>query len=427
MFRISGMMENTLKSKENNLTNIIPLRYNSPIELGIGGLIMSGTIRCNKDGNIISEKTGTCPKCGKIQCHIAVFWHERLFRYYKDINGIVFSYMSALDQLQAMNREMRTKTFKAELWQSGALKDRKIEQSVNRWLTQKKVEVDRNELSYGTYHAYRSRVNNHILNSEYGLGAWDIREITFAEIEQFKDNLPHTLKIKGRREIMRTFYTFCRWAWRKGLIPSVPAFPVVKGNDSTERLALSIEDQHKALATIPSEHRDFYELETEVGTRPGETCALKVKDVDFVEKTVIVRRTFTMGKLRESDKEGHKKSVPLSPRAFEIVQKHAKGKFPDDWLLTHPKTKNHYTVLRTGIIWKQFTKLPISHYEGTRHSFATQIAELDDIKAAQELLRHSDMRSTQKYIHRRTEYLRDALQKRTNVVELHRKEKAQQE
>ena len=384
---------------------------------------MSGKIRCNKDGTELSSKTGTCPKCGKIQCHIAVYWHEKVFRFYKDVNGIVFSYMSALDQLAAMNREMRAKTFKAELWQPGAMKERKLAEAVTRWLTQKKTEVDREELSYGSYHTYRSHVNNHILSPVYGLGAWDIREIGHAELEQFKDNLPLKLKIKTRREIMHNFYNFFRWSWRKGLITSVPPFPVVKGNDSVERLALTIEDQHTALKTIPTEHRDLYEFESEVGTRPGETCALKIKDIDITEKTIIVRRTFTMGKLRESDKEGHRKSIPLSPRAFEIVQKHAEGRFPEDWLFLHPRTKTHYTVARLGLIWKQYTKLPISHYEGTRHSFATQIAELDDMKAAQELLRHSDMRSTEKYVHRRTEYLRAALQKRTNVVELNKKRK----
>lgn len=384
---------------------------------------MTGTINCNKDGTVISEKTGTCPKCGNIKCHIMLYWHERLFRFYKDVNGIGFSFMSAQDQLVAMNREIRTKSFKPESWQAGSIKERKLEQAVNRWLSQKKAEVDREELSYGSLHSYRSHVNTHILNAEYGLGAWDIREIGYAELAQFKDNLPLNLKIKTRREIMRTFYNFFRWSWRNGLVPAVPAFPVVKGNDSTEQLALTIEDQHAALKIIPIQHRDIYEFESEMGTRPGETCALKIKDIDFTERTVIVRRTFTMGKLRESDKEGHRKSVPLSPRAFEIVKKHTEGRFPDDWVFLHPRTKTHYTVQRLGIIWKQYTKLPITHYEGTRHSFATQIAEIDDIKAAQELLRHADMRSTQKYVHRRTEYLRAAQQKRTNVVNLQKKEK----
>jgi hypothetical protein len=36
-------------------------------------------------------------------------------------------------------------------------------------------------------------------------------------------------------------------------------------------------------------------------------------------------------------------------------------------------------------------------------------------------MRHADRRSTEKYIHARTEYLRDVLVKRGNVVEMRKK------
>jgi hypothetical protein len=75
---------------------------------------------------------------------------------------------------------------------------------------------------------------------------------------------------------------------------------------------------------------------------------------------------------------------------------------------SNPKTKNHYTVHRLELYWKEHTKLPCTHYEGTRHSFCAQISEIDDKKAVQDLMRHVDNRSTDRYIHSRTEYLRDA-------------------
>jgi len=329
--------------------------------------------------------------------------------------------MTALDQLLAMSREIRGKTFKAETWQPGNIKERKLEQSIYRWLEQKKYEVESFELSPGTYHAYKSRIDNHILNKEYGLGSWDMREVSFAELEQLKDSLPRTLKIKTRREVLNTLHTFFKWAWRKGIVQTVPPFPVVKGSDALNRIALSIEDQYEALSKIPDAHRDIYEFEVESGVRPGETCALKIKDIDFTDRTVRVQRTFSARKLRESDKEGHRRQVPLSDRAFTIAEKNAAGRFPEDWLFIHPRTRQHYTVHRLGLYWKEYTKLPCTHYEGTRHSFCTQISELDDKKAAQDLMRHADSRSTDRYIHNRTEYLRDALRKRGDVVVLKRK------
>lgn len=382
---------------------------------------MKGTIRCNRCGVSMSEKSGACPKCGRAQCHINLYYKGEYHKFYKDTRGIVFSYMTAIDQLLSMSRDMRERTFKLDSWRDGAVKERLLEQSISRWLEQKKTEVEALELSPGTYHPYKSRVDNHILNKKYGLGSWDIREIGFAELEQFKDLLPKKLKIKTRREVLNTLHTFFMWAWRKGLVPVVPPFPVVKGNDSSDRIALSIEDQYEALAIIPEQYRDVYEYEYETGMRPGETCAVKIKDIDFELRTMKVQRTFTMRQLRESDKEGHKKSIPLSDSAFEIAKKHAAGRFPEDWLFIHPKTKTHYTVHGLELNWKKYTKLPCTHYEGTRHSFCTQISEIEDKKAAQDLMRHVDSRSTDKYIHNRTEYLREALKKRGDVVDLKRK------
>lgn len=385
---------------------------------------MTGTIRCNKDGTVISEKTRTCPKCGKIQCHIAIYWHEQLFRFYKDVNGIVFSYMSALDQLAAMNREIRAKTFKPELWQSGAIKERKLEQAIDQWLKGKKKMVDQNELSYGTYATYSTRVNKHILHKVYGLGKWDIREIGHNELQEFQDSLPLHLKIKTRREVMHTLHSFLRQSLKRfNLLP--PPFPdIIKGKDAKKRIALSVEDQANAIKKIPAIHRDVFEFETETGIRPGETCALKIKDFDFKAKTVCIQRTFTAKRLKDwGDKENHHATIPLTEHAAEIAQRHARGRFPDDWLFIHPRLKRHYTVAFLGVIWDTFADVPVTHYEGTRHSFATQIVANADIYAAKELLRHASLKSTEGYVHLYDENLRIALQKRTNVVNLHKKEK----
>lgn len=378
----------------------------------------TGAIRCNQCFVKMHERTGACPKCGSARCHIVIYRDGAKRRYFKDIHGNVFSYMSALSQLLAMSREEGDPNIKFNHadWKPEKAKERRLDIMIERWLAQKKIEVESGELSFGTLHAYKSRADNHILQKDYGLGSWDIRKIDFAEIEQFKDALPRTIKIKTRREVLNTLRTFFRWAWRKGLVQAVPPFPIIKGNDSANSIALSLEDQYEALSKIPEQHKDIFEFEFESGLRPGETCALKIKDLELPARTLRVQRTFTMRQMRESDKEGHRKALPLSPRALELAQAHAAGRFPDDWLFINPVNGKHYTVHRLGIYWKQYTKLSCSHYEGTRHSFCSQVAEIADRSAAQDLMRHADGRSTDRYIHVRTEYLRDVLAKRGKVA-----------
>lgn len=422
------MSDRRRNKKLSSLTDIAPNWYNPSVDIMpdvLEGLIMKGSILCNKCSVLMSKKTSTCPKCGRIQCHILIYWHEKAFRYYRDNNGRVYSYFSAADDLLAINREVREKTFKPELWTPGAMRERKLERSIDRWLAMKREELAAGELSYGTLHSYKSHTDNHILHPVYGLGKWDVREVGWDELEEFKNGLPRHLKIKTRREIMHTLHNFMKWALRKhkGLMPE---FPTVKGNDARQLYALTVEQQLEGLAKIPTEYRDFYWFECELGLRPGENCALKIKDFDFEDKTVIIRRTFTIRKLRENDKEGHRRVHPLTERACEIAKKHAQGRFPDDFLFLYPATGKHWTVHRAGVMFKKFTQLPITHYEFTRHSYATQITEQHDLKTAQDLLRQKDMRSTQRYVHTNIKYLREAQQKRSdNVVEIKKKAKGE--
>jgi len=379
---------------------------------------MTGSIRCNKCGVAMNDKSGACPKCGRAQCHINIYWKGKTYRYFQDIRDIVFSHMSALDQLLAMNRDIRERKFNPVDWQQGKIKERHLDMMLEKWLSQKKEEVNNTELSYSTYHSYKSYIDIHIVPF---LGKFDVREIRFNDLEEFKDKLPKTLKLKTKRNILNALHAAMRWMWQKGFINEMPPFPVIKGNDATPRIALEIENQYEALNKIPPMHRDLYEFEFETGLRPGETCALKIKDIDLDAMTVRVQRTFTMNRLRESDKEGHRKAIPLSIRAFEIIKNRIQGRFPEDWIFINPVTGRYYTVDRLSQYWKKYTGLMCTHYEGSRHSFCTQISEVADSAAAQDLMRHADRRSTDKYIHARTEYLRDVLMKRGDVVEMRKK------
>jgi len=401
------------------LTAVADRAYNFPHVITTWGaeiMKLKGSIRCRRCGAAMSDSTGTCPKCGQAWCYIELYRNGKKFKYYRNSKDPdkKLGYLDAFVQLKEINSAIDAKRFNPTDWQPESVKARRLGNMLGRWIEQKKQEVENGELSYGTLHAYRSAVDNHLKK----LNHFDVKDIQFSHLEEFKDDLPKALKLKTKRNILNTLHAAMKWMWQKGMIAVVPPFPVVKGNDAEPRVALTIEDQAEALQKIPKQHRDVFEFEFETGIRPGETCALKIKDIDFAHQTMRVQRTFTMRKLREADKEAHKKTVPLSPRAFQIAEGRAAGRFPEDWLFLNPRTIRHYTIARLANYWKQYTKLPCSHYEGSRHSFCTQISEVADGVAAQVLMRHADPRSTARYTHNRTEYLRDVLRKRGEVVEL---------
>ncbi|MEI6152881.1 MAG: tyrosine-type recombinase/integrase, partial [Deltaproteobacteria bacterium] len=57
-------------------------------------------------------------------------------------------------------------------------------------------------------------------------------------------------------------------------------------------------------------------------------------------------------------------------------------------------------------------------YEATRHSFATQLIEYNDIHMVKEAMRHSDIRMTEKYLHLKVANLADMVNSRKRSVKL---------
>jgi integrase len=187
----------------------------------------------------------------------------------------------------------------------------------------------------------------------------------------------------------------------------------------------------EGLSKIPEDDRDTMEFGFDTGLRPGETCALKVKDIDINKIEATIQRTWSGGRIRETTKSNHKDPIDLSDRAFEIAKKHIQKKAPelslkeawlkynDDFIFINPKTNRSYKVKKLNELWKKHSGINCVHYEASRHSFCTQISETGaDSKEQQQLMRHRDGRSTEKYKHPRKVRMRRILNARGKETEV---------
>jgi integrase len=234
--------------------------------------------------------------------------------------------------------------------------------------------------------------------------------------EAFKDILPKSLKIKTRRNILNGLHAFFTWLKRKGTIQEIPVWPVIKGNDSNIRTAIDYETQIYALSKIPEEHRDVIEFGFETGLRPGETCAIQVRDLE--NGVLTVQRTWSGSRLRETTKGGSKERLPISQRALELFKKHSKGKLPSAFLFINPETNRVYRPKKLNQLWRAYTGIDITHYEASRHSFCTQIIDSADVFSAQRLMRHKNLASTKVYHHASIKRLEDIVNSRGRVIAL---------
>jgi integrase len=354
---------------------------------------------------------GVC-KCGNYKCLIQVYWKGKYYEYRRDEQGYVYTYQKAVDKLIDINKAIRSRTFNPVDFSDEQVRERRFENMMERWLEQKAEEERSNELSPATLRAYRSYNRNYFGH----FSGWNVREIRFEQLERFKDNLPRTISLKTKRNILNGLHAFFIWVRKKGTIPQVPVWPGIKGDDARVMVALDIEDQAEALARFPAEHWDPFILLFETGVRMNEVCAVKVKDFNLKEGVWVVQRTYSGTKLRETTKARNKKPIPLSEKAWEIVRRHSAGRFGDDFLLINPITGKGYRYEFLYKLWRKHAGVSITPYEATRHSFLTQIGEsgINTLQAKQ-LMRHSDIRSTEKYFHGNITKLRDVVNNRGRV------------
>ncbi|MDD5007471.1 MAG: tyrosine-type recombinase/integrase [Syntrophorhabdaceae bacterium] len=377
---------------------------------------MKGLILCNK---CRKKMDGVC-KCtekGNAKCIIKIYWKGKNYEYRRDDKGFIYTYETALSRLTNIANEIRKGTFNPVEFSDTRIKERKFENKIEKWLQEKEKELQRGVIRPSSY----GNINGYISNYFTFFHGMDVREIKLEQLSDFYDSLPSTLKLKTKKNIFNALHSFFVWLWKRG-VRDIPPFPNMEGDDdSKERVALDYEDQQELLKKIPEIHRDIIEFGMETGLRVGELIVLKIGDIDFKNGSLWVRRTVSAYvNIVESTKGRHKDKIPLSNRALELCIKNVQGKEKWDFLFIRPDTGKRYSVKAPNAIWKKYTGLnDVTYYEASRHSFATQMVDSGvDSLQTKELMRHTDVRTTQRYYHGSTTRLRDIVNRRGQVLSL---------
>jgi integrase len=386
-----------------------------------------GGIYCNKSGchSKMDLDVEKCPECGNVKCYIVLYWEGETYTYRRDDDGKVFRCFSAVQKLTEINKAIQNKRrpFKPQEWIDTQRRDRIFEIQWQEYMDEKEAEREAGELSPEYFRTLKSYNKNHFEDWR----GWDVKTIDRAAIASFKQKLSSRVaKIKTRKNILNALHAFFAWLYDNGRIEIIPAFPIIKGDNSTPRRAIRPGVQDAALQKLPTPFRDPIEFMMKTGLRPGECVAVLVKSVDIPNRVVWVERALSGSTYVETTKNKSKLPIPLNDRALEIVRRNIKGKFPNDFLFTNPKTGRGYARKRLWAEWKRHSGTDVKLYEATRHSYCTQIVPLTDPLTAQRLMRHKDRRSTDNYYHAYSEVLLDVVQRMDNVVDIKARQKGKE-
>lgn len=169
---------------------------------------------------------------------------------------------------------------------------------------------------------------------------------------------------------------------------------------------LSVDEMFHLLETVkpedlPTQHplRDMAILELlyATGIRCSELVAIRLKDINFAQKTILIQ-----GKGRQE------RLALFGNKAAEKIQSYLQNErisvnSPDEALFLNNRCEMLSTraVQRTIEVFRRFLKIsrPITPHK-IRHTFATHLLNQGvDLRVVQELLGHKSLSSTEKYTH----------------------------
>ena len=182
---------------------------------------------------------------------------------------------------------------------------------------------------------------------------------------------------------------------------------------------LDIWEERKLMAVMPEEFYLIVKIALNTGLRVSEQMSLRWDDVDFRNRQIVLRRNM------RPTKAGEIQIVDMSPIAYEAFSRLKEmmpvhiSKQVFHWInqqkgYVYPngesKTRNYY---RLNYAWKGYCRMAgikKCKWHGLRHTFASRmVIDKESIFVVQRLMRHADVKKTQRYSHLAPSNTRDAL------------------
>jgi integrase len=263
---------------------------------------------------------------------------------------------------------------------------------------------------FSTSKSDRSRIEVHIRPKWQD---YPIRDVKPFAVEQWLKGMKCAPKTKGHIKscMMGLMNAAMRWE-----LIDVQANPMalVRVRHASKRqkkpVILSIADFYRLLDEVKQEpYTTMMWLAICLGLTASEISGLKWEDLDSENCTLFVRRAVCSGRVGETKNEYREAPLPIDPKLAEILLSwRTKTPFhsPADWMFASAYSVRPALPGEKPInLWNAQTlhlapagvKLGLGRvgWHAFRHTYSSMLRELHvDVKVQQELLRHSDIRTT---------------------------------
>jgi len=276
------------------------------------------------------------------------------------------------------------------------------------WLEDCELRLKRGELSPTYLKELRRFVHKLFIPHFRGLNIIDIRA---KHVKKFYLSL-HGKAPKTLFNIMGALHKLFQDAVEDEVIQAVPKFPLefnATNLPDPDWKWASEEQQDEAFKHLaPNDFFFIYFMATH-GVRTGEARALQHQDIDLHNDVVTIRRAFAGTVLRPITKSKRIRRIPLDYTWKELYLSLPRQINPQAFVFT--KNGQPFSESWARKKWNEAVKkaslAPITLYEGTRHSLASQAANRGvSLYAISKFLGHSNVKQTERYSHLETNTLR---------------------
>ena len=173
---------------------------------------------------------------------------------------------------------------------------------------------------------------------------------------------------------------------------------LITRTDYNEVNVLPFHLQETLIKKSNAKYQCIFLLMLDCGLRVSEAISLQVKHFNFFTKEVMVKS------LKKRGKQLYRK-IPMTTRLLDTLGNYwqvLKDKTPDAYIFPPGKSATKGKYINRTSVWRQIKKKTDGYVypHMLRHTFATRVVnEGNDIRVAQDLLGHADMRTTQIYLH----------------------------
>jgi len=262
-----------------------------------------------------------------------------------------------------------------------------------------------------------------------------MRNVTTLDLDRFMAQLQRQgyswqTRVHIRNVISKMYSTAQKWKW----LTENPAKWIDVGQRKIVRKQrpLSVEEVQLLAEHLDEPARTAFILAVTTGLRIGEILGLQVEDVDLSRGSIKVQRSVSRGEVDTTKTEGSTRQIPIPPMLMEVLSTHVKDvgslsvRDPTkpliaNWLFPSaagtPMSDRNLINRRVYPVSKRLG-IPHFSWHSLRHTFSTLGGNEGSIPTLvmKQLLGHSKLSTTQKYMHELEGQQREAMAKIENLI-----------